>query len=226
MKRRSGSPQEFFASPMSLSKFSSGRPIAMPTARPSLRRLWPSDGPAVHRFFLRLDPETRASRFMAAVGDRAVASYAARAMTAPGMVVGVFVDGTLRALGELRPFGPEQAESRQVEVALTVEREFRRAGFGSRLLRRLAEAARNRGIAELRLRCLSHNVAMRRLVAGLGAELHLTEGESEGAIRLGRATPLSLWREGIEAALDFHLAVAALPLSPSFPLPPRPARAA
>lgn len=208
---------------MSVSTFSddrpSGRPLGAIRGRPSLRRLWPSDGPAVHAFFLRLDPETRASRFMAAVGDRTAAAYAAQAMVAPGLIVGVFVDGTLRAIGELRPFGPGQADARRAEAALTVERGFRRAGLGLKLLRRLAEAARNRGLVELRLRCLPHNVAMRRLVAGLGAELRLSEGESEGAIRLPQPTPLSLWREGIEAALDFNLAVVTLPRSRSLPLP-------
>jgi len=206
---------------MPLSTFSddrpSGRPLGATRGRPSLRRLWLSDGPAVHAFFLRLDSETRASRFMAAVGDQTAAAYAVQAMVAPGMIVGVFVDGTLRAIGELRPFGPRQADARRVEAALTVERGFRRAGLGLKLLRRLAEAARNRGIAELRLRCLSHNVAMRRLVTGLGAEMRLDDGESEGAIPLARATPLSLWREGIETALDFNLAVAALPLRPLLP---------
>ena len=151
---------------MPLSTFSddrpSGRPLGATRGRPSLRRLWLSDGPAVHAFFLRLDSETRASRFMAAVGDQTAAAYAVQAMVAPGMIVGVFVDGTLRAIGELRPFGPRQADARRVEAALTVERGFRRAGLGLKLLRRLAEAGRNRGIAELRLRCLSHNVAMRR----------------------------------------------------------------
>nr|WP_183437231.1 GNAT family N-acetyltransferase [Methylobacterium sp. R2-1] len=186
----------------------------------SLRRLWPSDGPAVRAFFLRLDPETRASRFMAAVGDRAAASYAERATVMSGVVVGIFVGGTLRALGELRPFGNGPSGLRRAEVALTVEQGFRRAGLGSMLLQRLAEAARNRGIAELRLSCLSHNVAMRRLIMAFGAEMRLDDGESEGAIRLAQATPLSLWREGIETALDFNLAVATLPLSrPPPPLP-------
>lgn len=233
MNRRSGALQEFLASPMPLSTFPddrpSDRPLGAARGRPSLRRLWPSDGPAVRAFFLRLDPETRANRFMAAVGDRAAAAYAAQAMVAPGMIVGVFVDGTLRALGELRPFGPGHADARRAEVALTVEQGFRRAGFGLRLLRRLAEAARNCGLVELRLRCMPHNVAMRRLVAGLGAELRFTEGESEGAIRLAQPTPLSLWREGIEATLDFNLAMATLPRSRPLPspcLPPFLARAA
>lgn len=220
MNRRSGAPQEFFAYPMPLSiplpDHSLRRVVGAGRNGPSLRRLWPSDRPAVRAFFLRLDPETRASRFMAAVNDRMAASYAERATVMSGMVIGGFVDGELRAVGELRPFGSGQAGGRYAEVALTVERGFRRSGIGSMLLRRLAEAARNRGIAELRLRCLSHNVAMRRLVTGLGAEMRLDDGESEGAIPLARATPLSLWREGIETALDFNLAVAALPLPPPF----------
>ena len=190
----------------------------------SLRRLWPSDGPAVRAFFLRLDPETRASRFMAAVGDRAAAAYAERATVMSGMVVGIFVGDTLRALGELRPLGLGSSGARRAEVALTVEQGFRRAGLGSMLLRRLAEAARNRGLAELCLRCLPHNVAMRRLIAGFGAGMRLDGGESEGTIRLAPATPLSLWREGVETALDLHLAVAALPLS-LLRSPPRPCAA-
>jgi GNAT superfamily N-acetyltransferase len=185
--------------------------------RTSLRRLWPSDTPAVRAFFLRLDSETRASRFMAAVGDRMAADYAERVTVMSGMVVGIFVGDTLRALGELRPLGPGPSGVRRAEVALTVEPGFRRAGLGALLLRRLVEAARNRGIAELCLRCLPHNVAMRRLIMGFGAQMRLEEGESEGTIRLARATPLSLWQEGVEAALDFQLAVAALPLSIKLP---------
>ena len=151
---------------------------------------------------------------MASVGDRALADYAERATVMSGMVVGVFVGGTLRALGELRPFGSGSSGARRAEVALTVEQGFRRAGLGSMLLRRLTEAARNRGIAELRLRCLPYNAAMRRLVVGFGAQMRLEEGESEGTIRLAQATPLSLWREGIETALDIGLAVTALPQLP------------
>lgn len=161
---------------------------------------------------------------MAAVGDRAAAAYAERATVMSGMVVGIFVGDTLRALGELRPLGLGSSGARRAEVALTVEQGFRRAGLGSMLLRRLAEAARNRGLAELCLRCLPHNVAMRRLIAGFGAGMRLDGGESEGTIRLAPATPLSLWREGVETALDLHLAVAALPLS-LLRSPPRPCAA-
>ncbi|GAB6841206.1 hypothetical protein JCM2811A_02070 [Methylorubrum rhodinum] len=182
------------------------------------RRLWPGDAVAVREHFLRLDREARASRFMAALGDAAVAAHAERAMRTPGLMFGVFVDGVLRGLGELRPHGPNGGVGRlgsRAEGALTVERGFRRAGHGGLLLERLAEAARNRGVRELHLRCLPVNGAMRRLACRLGAEVRLRDGESEAALRLTRPTALSLWREGMEGWLDLGLAAAASP--PSLP---------
>ncbi|SFK47968.1 Acetyltransferase (GNAT) family protein [Methylorubrum salsuginis] len=184
----------------------------VPSARSVCRRLWPGDAAAVRAHFLRLDPDARASRFMAALGDAAVAAHAERAMQAPGLMFGVFVDDALRGLAELRPLGREGLAGRfgaRAEGALAVERGFRCAGHGGLLLERLAEAARNRGVRELHLRCLPVNGAMRRLAARLGAEVRLRDGESEAALRLTRPTPLSLWREGVEGLLDLGLAVAA-----------------
>lgn len=189
-----------------------------PAAGILCRRLWPSDAAAVREHFLRLDGPARASRFMAALGDGAVAAHAERAMRAPGLMFGVFVDGVLRGLGELRPLGPEGRTGRfgaRAEGALAVERGFRRAGHGGLLLQRLAEAARNRGVRELHLRCLPANAAMRRLAGRLGADLRLSDGESEAALRLVRPTVLSLWREGMEGWLDLGLAATAVPVSGS-----------
>ncbi len=187
-----------------------------PAAAGVCRRLWPGDAAEVRAHFLRLDPEARASRFMAALTDAAVAAHAARAMRAPGLMFGVFVGGALRGLGELRPLGPEGRTGRfgaRAEGALAVERGFRRAGHGVLLLERLAEAARNRGVRELHLRCLPMNGAMRRLAGRLGAEVRLRDGESEAALRLTRPTPLSLWREGVEGLIDLGLAAATPPTS-------------
>lgn len=184
-------------------------PRTLPAATVVCRRLWPGDGVAVRAHFLRLDPDARASRFMAALGDAAVAAHAERAMRAPGLMFGIFVDGVLRGLAELRPLGPEGRTGRfgvRAEGALAVERGFRRSGHGGLLLERLAEAARNRGVRELHLRCLPVNGAMRRLAARLGAEVRLRDGESEAALRLTRPTALSLWREGVEGLLDLGLA--------------------
>jgi GNAT superfamily N-acetyltransferase len=180
--------------------------------RPVIRRLWPSDAAAVESYFLRLDPETRASRFMGTLSDTAALAYARQALKVDGVVFGGFVDGTLRALGELRPSQTppsRYALGAEAEAAFAVERDYRRNGLGHALFRRIAEAARHRGVQDLRVRCLSRNRPMQGLAARVGADLHMAGGESEGALHLPRPTPASLWRESVTEAFDFTLALAA-----------------
>lgn len=179
---------------------------------PIIRRLWPTDAAAVEAYFLRLDPETRASRFMGTLVDAAALAYAQQALKVEGVVFGGFVDGTLRALGELRPthmppapyiLGPE------AEAAFAVERGYRRNGLGQALFARIAGAARHRGVRDLRVRCLSRNRPMQGLAARVGADLRMVGGEAEGALHLPRPTPVSLWRESVAEAFDFTLALTA-----------------
>lgn len=175
----------------------------------SIRRLWPADRNAVLAYFLRLDPETRASRFMGNVSEAGVRGYAAQAMRADGMMYGAFVDNNLRGLGELRPMGPCPSRfvlGPKAEAAFAVERDFRRRGLGGDLFARIARAARHRGVTDLHVRCLSGNGPMLRLAAKQGAALQRAGSEIDGALQLERPTPFSLWYEGIADAFDFSLA--------------------
>ncbi len=176
----------------------------------TIRRLWPGDRPAVLDYFLRLDHETRANRFMGPVGEAGVRAYAERAVTAEGLVVGAFVDGVLRGLGELRPSGTQRGGfmlGAEAEAAFAVEEGFRRRGMGTALFGRIARAARNRGVGILHVRCLDRNKPMLRLAAKLGADLHRSGHEARGDLRLVQATPVSLWYESIAEAYDFTLSV-------------------
>ena len=179
----------------------------------SVRRLWPSDRPAIQDYFLRLDPETRANRFMGPVGEAGVLAYATRVTAGEGVVFGAFVEGTLRGLGELRPAGAHVFGLGAVaEAAFAVEREFRRRGIGTALFARIARAARNRGVASLHVRCLAGNQPMIRLAAKLGADLHTDAHQAEGDVALAQPTPFSLWYETIAEAYDFTLSVVQPPV--------------
>jgi GNAT superfamily N-acetyltransferase len=175
----------------------------------TIRRLWPGDRPAVLDYFLRLDPETRANRFMGPLNEAGVRAYAERAVAAEGLVVGAFVDGVLRGLGELRPAGTPRGFmlGAEAEAAFAVEPAFRRQGIGTALFGRIARAARNRGVGILHVRCLDRNKPMLRLAAKLGADLHRGRREARGDLQLAQATPFSLWYEGIAEAYDFTLSV-------------------
>lgn len=176
----------------------------------TVRRLWPADRRAVLDYFRRLDPDTRANRFMGNVSEAGVAAYAEDAFVARGVMYGAFVGGTLRGLGELRPakrctssyfLGPD------AEAAFAVERIFRRRGIGAALFIRIVRAARHRGVSDLHVRCLSRNGPMLRLAAKHGAALQRDGMEADGALHLDRPTPFSLWHETIAEAFDFSAAI-------------------
>ncbi len=185
------------------------RAAAMPSAH-LVRRLWPADRGAVVDYFRRLDPDTRANRFMGNVSEAGVVAYATEAVTADGVMYGAFVEGTLRGLGELRPAG--RGTSRyflgpHAEAAFAVERMCRRQGIGAALFTRIVRGARHRGVSDLHVRCLSRNGPMLRLAAKHGVALQREGMETDGALHLDRPTPFSLWHETIAEAFDFTLAV-------------------
>lgn len=179
---------------------------------PLVRRLWLSDRQAVLDYFCRLDADTRANRFMGQVSEAGIRAYAEQAMSARGVMFGAFLDGTLRGLAELRPAGPGPSSyfiGPEAEAAFAVERPFRRMGLGAALFARITQAARNRGVSDLHVRCFARNGPMIRLAARQGATLSRDGLDADGSLHLDRATPLSLWYESIAEAFDFTLSVTA-----------------
>jgi RimJ/RimL family protein N-acetyltransferase len=188
------------------------------TKKPLIRRLWTTDLPAIEAHFLRLDFETRRDRFMHAMGDAAMSAYARRAVRADGLMFGLFVEGELRGVAELRPASARRIGTglgQEAEAAFAIERPYRCAGLGTQLFRRLARAARNRAVRRLKVRCLAENRAMQALARKVGSDLVLAGFETSGELRLTDPTPLSIWQEGVEEGLDLTLAAAS-----SLALPP------
>src|SRR5262249_1183494 len=84
-----------------------------------IRKLWIGETGQSREPLLRLDRDSRRSRFGGAVADELVAAYAETAAR-PGVVLhGFLIEGTLRGAGELRLLSPSVA--RQAEVAFSIE---------------------------------------------------------------------------------------------------------
>lgn len=164
----------------------------------SFRRLWPGDDERLLAHFRRLDDESRRLRFGRAVTDDVLARYCEETDWLRAVMLGYFVDGELRGLGELRRLpGPEQ---RTGEFAVTVETPWRGRGVGTRLLRRLVVLARNRGIDAVYMLCLLDNRPVQRIASKLSASLSLSWGEVEGRIELGGPSLASHFDEAVDAA--------------------------
>src|SRR4029077_4452378 len=91
---------------------------------------------------------------------------------------GFLVDGILRGVAELRPFGT--AFPSEAEVAFSIEKPWQSHGVGSALLERTLLAARNRGIKHVHMTCLADNARMQQLARKYEAELSFDLGSVVG----------------------------------------------
>jgi GNAT superfamily N-acetyltransferase len=174
-----------------------------------IRKLWIGETAKYREHVLRLDPESRNSRFGGGVSDEFVCKYVDLSTSLDAVIHGFFVDGAMRGAAELRPLGLKFP--RQAEAAISVEKPWQSHGVGSALLQRTLLAARNRGFRLLHMACLAENRRMQQLARKFDAELSFDFGDVVGEVESSRPTPLSLMRELMAdshgfatAMLDLH----------------------
>jgi len=182
-----------------------------------VRKLWIGEADQYRDHLLRLDAESRHSRFGGGVADEFIRDYVTTTFGLNAVVHGFFVDGVPRGAAELRPLGP--AFAREAEAALSIETDWQSHGVGSLLLDRTLLAARNRGIKTLHMACLANNRRMQELARKFAAELSFDFGGVVGEVAAPRPTPLSVLREVVAdncgfatAVLDVHSRMLKLPL--------------
>src|SRR5688572_29386204 len=159
----------------------------------TIRKLWISEADLLRDHLLRLDPESRRSRFGSSATTYFIEQYTSRALTAESIVHGYFEAGVLRAAAELRAFGkPFPVDA---EAALSVERPWQNRGVGSALLDRAILAAQNRGIRTIQLNCLVDNVRMQAVAKKHEALLRIRSDGVVGEVVKPLPTPLSVMRE-------------------------------
>jgi len=159
-----------------------------------VRKLWNSDAEAYADHLLRLDAASRRNRFGGGVGDDFIRRHAEGAFEPENVIYGFLADGILRGAAELRRFGPNAG---QAEAALGIERPWQSHGVGTELLERTLLAARNRGIKQLHITCLSENRRMQQLARKFDAELRRDDDSIIGEVEAPYPTPMSLMREMI-----------------------------
>jgi len=158
-----------------------------------IRKLWVGETGAYRDHLLRLDPDSRRTRFSGAVADEVIARHAATAAEVGVVVHGFFVDGVLRGAAELRRIGP--VLSREAEAAFSIEKRWQSHGVGTALLQRTLLSARNRAIKSLHMHCLADNRRMQQLARKFEADLSFDFGSVVGEVDPPRFTALSLMRE-------------------------------
>ena len=171
----------------------------------AIRKLWIGEASSYRDHLLRLDQESRHSRFGGGVSDDFIRNYVGTTFGLGSVVHGFFAEGTLRGAAELRPLG--QAFARDAEAALSIEADWQSHGVGSALLDRTLLTARNRGIKTLHMACLTNNRRMQELARKFSAELSFDFSDVVGEVAAARPTPLSVLRELLADNCGFATAV-------------------
>lgn len=172
------------------------------TETPSFRRLWPAERHLYEAHLRRLDPESRRLRFGIAADDAALERLAQQTGPPNAIVHAAVLADVVRGVSEVRPISG--AWPLTAEVALSVERGFRRRGLARALMARAVTTARNRGLSRLVLLCAEENIAVRRLARSFGAALEHQSGEVEGRLATPAANMFSMLGEWFDDALSFN----------------------
>jgi GNAT superfamily N-acetyltransferase len=170
-----------------------------------IRKLWIGEAPDYRDHLLRLDAESRRNRFGLALADELIEAYMASPTWRGAVLHGFLVDGVLRGVAELKPFGA--AFPTEAEAAFSIEKPWQSHGVGSALLARTLLAARNRGIRQVHMACLADNSRMQQLARKFAAQLSFDFGNVVGEVASPHPTPLSLFREVVADGHGFASAM-------------------
>ncbi len=174
-----------------------------------LRRLLPADLDGFRHHLLRLDPQSRRSRFGMEASDAFVLAYAERCFGIDDVIYGYVTDGVVRAAGELRGIGHNLplGFGASAEAAFSVEIEWRRQGIGAKLMGRIVRAARNRRAQTLYMSCLANNEPMLRLARKFSAQLRFEPDVADGKVAPRAPTPATFLGEAADDAAGFATAM-------------------
>jgi RimJ/RimL family protein N-acetyltransferase len=163
-----------------------------------------TDRDALHHHFAALDPGDLRMRFGRQPNRDWLRLYVEGIDFARDAVLGVREGGVLTGVAHVALFDGA------AELGLSVLPSHRRRGIASALFDRGVLHARNRGIVELFIHCLSENRAMCRVARKAGMRILVEGVDADAWIELPPATPFTLGQELVARQMTlFDLALRA-----------------
>lgn len=169
------------------------RSVAQAASPVFLRKLTSRDVELYKEHLLRLTPADRCNRFMGAICDDRVAAYCRGLDLSNSVILGAFIDGELRGVGELA-MGARLPRA-VAEIALSVESAWQDLGIGTLLLKQVLTMARNRYVSRVYMMCLVGNRKMQKIARKFEANLIFEDGGVEGSLSPNWPSYLTLMEE-------------------------------
>ena len=149
-----------------------------------IRSIGPAQLKRISAHLLALDPQDRYLRFGFAASDEQIARYVAGLNFERDELFGIFNRKLeLIAMAHLA-FSVDAQRASCAEFGVSVSRQVRGRGYGSRLFERAVMHARNEGVSQLFIHALAENTAMLTIARKAGAVIERDGAESEAHLRL------------------------------------------
>lgn len=146
--------------------------------------------PEIIEHLVALPPEDRRLRFGAPSADEGIARYVRGIDFEHDTVFGIRDEANV-LVGVTHVAQLDDA----VELGLSVHPSRRGEGLAQTMFQRAALHARNRGIAELYMHCLSENAAMMHIARKSGMRIVIDGSDRDAWLALPPATPMSVGEE-------------------------------
>lgn len=129
-------------------------------------KLHPAEFADYFKHMTRIDPKGRSERFKGTTDEASLQSHALRLAISETIVLGMRLDGDIRATIEIMPSQTGQTAT----AALLVEPNYRGKGLGRRLLKEAMEVSRPLGIRSLLFDVHTENAPMVHLLISMHAQ--------------------------------------------------------
>lgn len=173
-----------------------------------IRSIGPAQLDRIRTHLLALDPQDRYLRFGYAANDTQIGRYVDSLDFQRDELFGIFNRKLeLIAMAHLA-FSVDPQHHSCAEFGVSVSRQARGRGYGSRLFERAVMHARNEGVSQLFIHALSENTAMLKIARRAGAVIERDGAESEAHLQLPPADFDSRVTELLNeqvALTDYHL---------------------
>lgn len=127
----------------------------------TLKRLSDTHRKEILKHFLRLDSQSRSSRFFCSTSDDNMNNYVDKIDFKNG-IFGIFNENLdIIGLGECVFF--KEKDKMTAEVAFTVEKQYQGNGLGNKLMKRVVQYANSKDVHELHMYCIKTNQAILHL---------------------------------------------------------------
>ncbi len=147
-----------------------------PFSNGEIRQIGATEKHLFRDHLLRLDTETRRSRFAMLASDAFLRTYVETSFTLDTVIYAYLEDGVVRGTAELRTLGTAD----MAEAAFCVEQDWRRSGIGAQLMDLLLQAAKDRRMTHIYINCLATNRRMQALARKFSADMTFQAGDVIG----------------------------------------------